>query len=193
LGGAGVVVQDSTGAEHLARLLYAGPEQINYEIPEGVAAGEAKLTVLRGGIAVAQGTLQIAESAPALFAANSNGTGPAAAFALHVTPGGAQTLQPVAVFDAGAGEYVANPIGFGPEGDEVFLTLYGTGIRGGDEAEVTVGGAPAEITFSGKHESFVGLDQINVKVPRSMAGRGEVAVRVKVDGVAANLVRVSFE
>ena len=193
LGGAGIVVQDSTGAEHLARLLYAGPEQINYEIPEGVAAGEAKLTVLRGGIAVAQGTLQIAESAPALFAANSNGTGPAAAFALHVTPGGTQTLQPVAVFDAGAGEYVPNPIGFGPEGDEVFLTLYGTGIRGGDEAEVTVGGAPAEITFSGKHESFAGLDQINVKVPRSMAGRGEVAVRVKVDGVAANLVRVSFE
>ncbi|MDA1237137.1 MAG: hypothetical protein O3A53_20385, partial [Acidobacteria bacterium] len=39
LGGASVVVQDSTGAERLARLLYAGPEQINYEVPEGVAAG----------------------------------------------------------------------------------------------------------------------------------------------------------
>jgi cytochrome c peroxidase len=193
LGGASVVVRDSTGAEHLARLLYAGPEQINYEVPEGVAAGEAKLIVLRGGIAVAQGTLQIAEAAPSLFAANSNGTGPAAAFAIHVTPGGEQRSEPVAVYDAGAGQFVLNPIDFGPEGDEVVLTLYGTGIRSGDVVEVTFGGAPAEVTFSGPHGSFVGLDQINVRVPRSLAGRGEVAVRVKVNGVAANVVRVNFE
>ena len=86
-----------------------------------------------------------------------------------------------------------NPIDLGPQGDEVFLTLYGTGIRSGDVVEVTVGGAPAEITFSGAHGSFVGLDQINVKMPRSLAGRGEVALRVKVNGVAANVLRVSVE
>ena len=193
LGGASVVVRDSKGAESLARLLYAGPGQINYEVPEGVAPGEAKLIVLRGGTAVAQGTLQIAEAAPALFTANSNGMGPAAAFAVHVAPGGAQTSEPVAVFDAGAEEFVPSPIDLGPEGDEVFLILYGTGIRGGDEVEVMVGGVPAEIAFSGEHGSFVGLDQINVKVPRSLAGRGEVAVRATVDGAVANLVRVSFK
>ena len=50
-----------------------------------------------------------------------------------------------------------------------------------------------EIAFSGEHGSFAGLDQINLKVPRSLAGRGEVAVRATVDGAVANLVRVSFK
>jgi cytochrome c peroxidase len=193
LGGASVVVRDSTGAERLAPLLYASPKQINYEVPQGIAPGEAKLTVLRGGIAVAEGTLQIAEVAPSLFAANASGAGPAAAFAVHVAPGGAQTSEPVAVFDAEADEFVLSPIDLGPEGDEVFLTLYGTGIRNGDALEVTVGGVPVEITFSGAHRDFVGLDQVNVKIPRSLAGRGEAAIRLKVNGAAANVVRVSFE
>ncbi len=193
LGGTSVVIQDSTGAERLARLLYAGPKQINYEVPAGVAPGEAKLTVLRGGIAIAQGTLQIAEVAPSLFAANSNGTGPAAAFAVRAGLGWVGTSEPVALYDAEAGEYVLNPIDLGPEEGEVYLTLYGTGIRAGNVVEVTLGGVPVEVTYSGAHGSFVGLDQVNVKLPRSLAGRGEVAVRLKVNGVAANIVRVSFE
>lgn len=193
LGGASVLVKDSMGAERLARLLYASPQQINYEVPEGVAAGEATMRVLRGGVIVAAGMLQIADAAPSLFAANSNGMGPAAAFAIRVTPDGAQTSRAVARFEAGQGEYVLDPIDLGPEGDEVFLTLYGTGIRGGDEVEVDIGGVLAEITYSGAHGSFIGLDQINVKAPRSLAGRGEVAVRVKVNGAAANVVRLSFK
>jgi uncharacterized protein (TIGR03437 family) len=79
----------------------------------------------------------------------------------------------------------------GPEGDS-FLILYGTRIRGGNNLE-SRSAALRRITFSGAHESFIGLDQINVKVPRSLAGRGEVAVRVTVDGAVANIVRVSFE
>lgn len=193
LGGISVVVQDSMGAERLARLLYAGPSQINYEVPQGVAAGEAKLTVLRGGLVVAEGVLQVAAVAPSLFAANSDGTGPAAAYAMQAGLGWVGAAEPVAIYDAEAGEYVLNPIDLGPEGTEVYLTLYGTGIRAGNSVEVTIGGAPAEISFSGAHGIFVGLDQVNVKVPRSLAGRGELAVRLKVDGVAANIVRVSFE
>jgi uncharacterized protein (TIGR03437 family) len=193
LGGASVLVKDSKGAEHLARLLYASPQQINYEVPEGVAAGEATLRVLRGGVAVAAGTLQVADAAPGLFAANSNGMGPAAAFAIHVAPGGAQTTQAVARFDSGQGQYVLDPIDLGPEGHETFLTLYGTGIRRGDEIEAVIGGVVCEVTFSGAHGSFIGLDQINVKAPRSLAGRGEVTVSLKVNGIAANALRLSFE
>jgi len=193
LGGASVLIKDSAGAERLAQLLYVSPSQINYEVPAGVAAGEATMRVLLGGVVVASGTLQIAESAPSLFAANANGTGPAAAFAIHVAPGGAQTSQAVARFDQEQGKYVADPIDLGQDDEEVFVTLYGTGIRGGAEVEVTIGGEPAPVTFNGAHESFIGLDQVNVKIPASLAGHGEVDVHLKVDGTAANVVRVSFQ
>src|SRR5690606_10623773 len=110
----------------------AGPTQINYEVPAGTAPGEASLTVLRGGGAVAAGAIQVEDVAPSLFTANSDGMGPAAAFVIHASPGGAQTTEPVAVFDSGSGKFVASPIDMGPESDEVFLVLYGTGVRNGD-------------------------------------------------------------
>ncbi|MBL8168727.1 MAG: hypothetical protein JNJ50_11265, partial [Acidobacteria bacterium] len=40
---------------------------------------------------------------------------------------------------------------------------------------------------------FVGLDQINVPLPRSLAGRGEVDVVMTVDGVAANTIRIRIK
>ena len=40
------------------------------------------------------------------------------------------------------------------------------------------------------NEWFAGLDQINVKLPRSLAGRGEVNLEMVVDGKVANVVRV---
>lgn len=193
LGGVSVLVKDSAGAERLARLLYVSPTQINYEVPGDVAAGEATMRVLRGGAVAASGTLQIADSAPSLFAANSNGMGPAAAFAIHAAQNGSQTSQAAARFDPEQGKYVADPIDLGPEGDEVFITLYGTGIRRGAEVEATIGGEPADVTFSGAHETFIGLDQVNVKVPAGLAGRGEVEVRLHVDGAAANVVSLSFQ
>lgn len=192
LGGASLVVKDSTGAERLAQLLYAGPEQMNYEVPQGTAPGEASLTLLRGGAAIAAGTIQVAAVAPTLFAANSDGMGPAAAFVIHVAPGGGQTTEPVAVFDSSEGKLVASPIEMGPQGDEVFLILYGTGIRNGDVVEVTVGGTAATVTFAGAHGSFIGLDQVNVKLPRSLAGRGDADIKLLVNGASANVVRMKF-
>lgn len=193
LGGASLLVKDRTGAERLARLIYASPTQMNYEVPAGTASGEASLTVLRGGVAVAVGTIQVGEVAPGLFAANSNGMGPAAAQALHVAPGGEQTMEPVAVFEAGQGEYVASPIDMGPEGDEVYLILFGTGMRYGDDVHATVGGATVDVVYSGAHSTFVGLDQVNIKLPRSLAGKGDVEIKLTVNGVVSNTLRVRID
>jgi uncharacterized protein (TIGR03437 family) len=48
----------------------------------------------------------------------------------------------------------------------------------------------AEVLFAGAAPGFVGLDQSNVRLPRSLAGRGEVDVVMTVDGKAANTVKV---
>lgn len=77
--------------------------------------------------------------------------------------------------------------------DEVFVELYGTGIRnhsGLANVTVIVGSEAVPVTFAGAQPNFVGLDQVNIKLPRSLAGRGEVDVVLTVDGKAANPVRI---
>jgi uncharacterized protein (TIGR03437 family) len=80
--------------------------------------------------------------------------------------------------------------------DQVFLVLFGTGIRGrGALSAVTaqIGGTDCEVTYAGPQGGFVGLDQVNLKLPRSLAGRGEVAVQLTVEGRPANTVQVTIK
>jgi uncharacterized protein (TIGR03437 family) len=73
--------------------------------------------------------------------------------------------------------------------------LYGTGIRGRgrlDSAACTVGGAAAPVLYAGPQGGFAGLDQVNVLLPRSLRGSGSVAVRLSVDGLAANPLELNI-
>ena len=88
LAGVSISVRDRTGSERLAPLFYVSPGQLNYQIPPGTAIGEATVSVLGGGNTVASGNLQVAPLAPALFAANADGRGTAAALALLFASGG---------------------------------------------------------------------------------------------------------
>ncbi len=155
LAGSTVVVKDSVGSERLASLFYSSPGQINYLIPAGTVPGEATVSVLRAGALVARGTAQIAAVAPALFAANANGMGTASALVLRVKADGTQTYEPVARFDPVQKSFVSEPIDLGPEDEQVFLILFGTGFRyGSDLTAVTasLGGSPAEVLFAGPQE-----------------------------------------
>ena len=55
-----------------------------------------------------------------------------------------------------------------------------------------IGGQTTETLYAGPQGSFVGLDQLNLRVPRSLAGRGEEDVVLTVGGIASNTVRVSI-
>ncbi len=65
-------------------------------------------------------------------------------------------------------------------------------MRGASQgATATVGGESVAVFGPAAHSVFPGLDQINIgPLPRSLAGRGEVEIRITVDGVAANTVTV---
>jgi uncharacterized protein (TIGR03437 family) len=85
-------------------------------------------------------------------------------------------------------------VDLGAESDQVFLVLFGTGIRFRDSSGVvaaTVGGEPAEVLYAGSQNEYVGVDQVNLRLARSLAGRGEVDIVVRVDGQASNAVRVN--
>jgi uncharacterized protein (TIGR03437 family) len=195
LAGASVRVRDSAGVERLAPLFFVSPGQINYQVPPGTASGPATVTVTNGANTIATGVATIANVAPGLFSANSNGRDVAAANAVRVRANGSQQFEAVARFDSALNRFVPVPIDLGPEGDVVFLVLYGTGLRFRNSlstVNASIGGVNCEVLFAGAAPGFVGLDQINVRLSRSLAGRGEVDVALVVDGKAANTVRVSI-
>ena len=193
--GARVQVKDAAGTERWAPLFFVSPAQINYLIPPATAPGMATVTIINGSETVAQGTVSIATIVPGLFTANSNGQGVPAAEALRVKGDGTRTSEPVAEFDAGQNRFVARPLDLGPATDLLFLILYGTGIRYvGALSAVTasIGGVSAEVLFAGPHGLYVGLDQVNLLLPRSLAGRGEVDLALVVGGKAAKIVRINI-
>lgn len=196
LAGTTVKIRDSAGTERLAPLFFVSPTQVNYQIPAGTAAGAITVTITSGDGAVSVGLALIKAAAASLFTANGDGQGVAAALALRIKADGSQQFEEVAQFDATQNRFIARPLDLGPETDQVYLILFGTGIGGRSSlssAIATIGGAYAEVSFAGAQGALAGLDQVNVRVPRSLAGRGEVDVLCTIEAQMANVVRVNVK
>jgi gluconolactonase len=196
IAGTSVKVTDSSGAERAAPLFFVAPGQINYQMPPGTANGAATVTVSGGNGNVFTGAVQIARVAPGLFSANASGQGVAAAVVLRIRANGSQSFEPVAAFDPAQNRFVSVPIDLGPETDQVFLLLYGTGIMfrsSISNVSLKIGGADAQVDYAGAQNDFQGLDQLNAQLPRNLAGRGEVVLELVVDGQAANTVRINVK
>ncbi|MGH9845261.1 MAG: hypothetical protein ACREEM_41630, partial [Blastocatellia bacterium] len=124
---------------------------------------------------------------------------PPAAIALRA-PADTQTFEPIARFDSTQNKFVTVPIDLGADRgvatDQVFLVLFGTGLRGRSALSAVtarVGAVNVPVLYAGAAPDFIGLDQINLgPLPRSLAGRGEVDVVLTVDGKTGNMVRISI-
>jgi alpha-mannosidase len=194
LAGTTVTIKDSLGRERLAPLFYVSPTQINYQVPEDTATGTARLSINSPGGATVTEFVQITTAAPGLFSAQSDGQGLAAADVTRIRGDGSRSEESAVRFDPAQNKFVAVPIDLGPETDRVFLILYGTGLRlRNAKATAIIGGVVAPVEYFGAQGSFVGLDQVNVLLPRSLIGRGEVDVALNVQGQAANPLRISIK
>jgi uncharacterized protein (TIGR03437 family) len=192
LGGVTVKVKDAAGTERDAPLFFVSINQINYQVPTGTGVGIANITVLSGGSVVATGTVPITAAAPAFFSANASGQGVPAASLLRVR-GDAQFYEPVARYDAQQQQFVPVPIDLGPEGDQVFLILFGAGFRASGTSGVvaTIGDEEAEVLYAGPAPGFAGLDQANVRIPRSLVGKGEVTILLTADNRSSTAVTIN--
>lgn len=191
LGGASVTIRDSQGRERLAPLFYVSPTQVNYYLPPGTATGEATVIINSPSGKVSLGTIRVVTTAPGLFAANGNGKGVAAAVVLRIKADGTQSYESVARFDAAQSAHACVPIDLGAATDQLFLILYGTGMRlhsSLSAVTATIGGTDAEVLFVGTPSGFIGLDQINLRLPRSLAGREAVNVQLMADNKLSNQV-----
>ncbi|MBK7601467.1 MAG: PQQ-dependent sugar dehydrogenase [Acidobacteria bacterium] len=196
LAGLSIRVRDDFGNERAAPLFYVSPNQVNFLVPPSTSNGPATLTLSNVNGAVFSSTIPVATTSAGIFSADSTGRGIAAAQVLRVKPDGAQSYEPVAQFDPVLKKFNYLPIDFGPASDEVYLVLYGTGFRNRNNLSAvtaTVGGQSVQVTFAGLQVNFFGLDQANLRLPRSLAGRGEVDVLFNVNTQSANIVKVSFK
>jgi uncharacterized protein (TIGR03437 family) len=177
-----------------APLYYVSPRQLNLEIPDETATGEATLVITAAGQSTAH-TVNLTAVAPGLFSADSSGVGAAAARAIIVAPDGVRTMFPVAVCK-GPSQCATVPIPAPPATSRLFLELYATGIRHATslaEVSISLGVTAAAVTYAGPQSQFPGLDQIDVLVPAGLSGAGEVEVIATLGGISSNPVRVRFE
>ncbi len=143
--------------------------------------------------ALSQGMAQMVFDAgafamPLLLSADGSGRGLGAANVQRMRSDGSVVWDVVARLDG-----TPTPIDLSSSADFVFLVLYGSGIRlrsSLDAVSVMVGGVNAQVLYAGPQGTYEGVDQVNVLLPRSLAGRGLVDVVLTFDGRIANAVQI---
>jgi len=164
-------------------LFFVSPLQVNFLIPAGTAPGTATVVVQAGDKTVSAGTVQVKQTAPAIFTLNASGSGLPAAYVLRVRSG-SQIYEPI-----------DQPVSLGPSNDQVFLILYLTGIRKASGIRLMLGAREIDLqapdNYAGPAPGFVGLDQINALIPREVSGRGLTSLQVTaLDSTPSNVAEV---
>lgn len=174
-----------------AGIFFLSARQWNILLPSDLLPGAGSVVIKDAtGLVLAAGEIDVAPVTPAIFTANISGRGVPAAFLIRVLAGGEQRLEPVADFDPVSQRFAPKPIDLERGNELVFLILYLTGARGISDASQTrilIGGAEYIPDFVGQAPGFVGLEQINLRLPRSLpAGLLQVGFVHLSDGRAAN-------
>ena len=154
--------------EIAAPLFYVSSTQINAQVPFEVAARpDVTVRVEYEDTGTSQVNIPLLEAGPAIFTLNGRGQGHAAA----INPNGSvnDSNNPVApgqvisIYATGLGA-VAPEIETGmltPEGEDELREVVA-------DVTATVGGEDAEVLFAGLAPNFVGLYQVNIRVPESV-------------------------
>jgi uncharacterized protein (TIGR03437 family) len=179
-----------------APLLGVYENQINLQVPWTVPAGSAEVVVTVNGSALSPLKVSVVPIAPGIFTTQS-GTGQAVAINPDGSLAGATGSIPgTALHAAKAGEaLVILGTGLGPvspaDGDGVGSL---DGLRKATtQPTVLIGGVSAEVTFAGLSPQFVGVNQINVVVPK-VSTPGVVPLQINSGGVTtSNKVTIAVE
>ncbi|MCP5117673.1 MAG: hypothetical protein GY953_43170 [bacterium] len=128
---------------------------------------------------------------PSLLSADGSGEGLAAAHVQRIGADGAQSIEPAIRWYENSVGFVAEPIEPSEAGEQVYLILFGAGIRSRSAlaaVTATVGGVDLPASYAGPQGSYPDVDQVNVPLPRSLVGAGRVQITLRVDGLRTNAV-----
>jgi uncharacterized protein (TIGR03437 family) len=187
--GTTVTVKDSAGTTRNSFVYYSSPGFLNFTIPAGTALGESTVTVTSADGTRSSTKVNTTTVIPGLYVLNLNGL--VAANVLRVNASGSTYED---LFQLSNGAIVPKAINLGPPTDEIFLLLYGTGIRAAGKAgtSVTIGGIPVTVDYSGP-QGAPGFDQVNIKLPRTLIGKGATELVLTANGEVANTVTLTIQ
>ena len=188
----GATVRLTGGA--LAPLLFASPSQINFLIPwETPTEGLLEFQVESGGVRSEPISLEAGLVSPGVFAIDQSGNGQAAALiagegvwaARAGTAPGARPVLPgeyVELYVAGLGDvFPRTPVDDAAAGLSEALEI----------PSVFVGGLAAEVLFAGRAPGYVGLYQVNLRIPEGVRAGPAVTLVIAVKGVTAPPVSIA--
>jgi uncharacterized protein (TIGR03437 family) len=166
-------------------LLFVSPGQINAQVPYEVNPGTAKLVVQAGSAKSAEVSFPVAATGPGVFTIPQGNHVVAQNlpdYSLNSATAPASPGQYCTLYVTGQGA-VKPPLATGAGAPDSPLSLPVANVQ------VKIGGQPAEIQFAGLAPGFVGLLQVNVKIPSVAAG--EQPVELTVGGVTAGAAVIS--
>lgn len=174
-----------------AQLFAVTPGQINLLVPPGLPDGPAEITVVTSDGFRSSGTINIASVQPSIFTTNLSGSG---------APAAVWTLDGLSYFTAGNPGGTPLPMDAG-----AYLVLACTGLRHApntdgnngngmaENVQITIGGVSAPVFYAGSQGAYAGLDQVNVQVPPSLHGSGQVELVMTVSNKVANKVVIAVK
>lgn len=169
-----------------APLLFVAPGQINAQLPWNVSAGQATVVVTTGGSAAPGATFQVGPSAPGIFAVQF-GVGQAIAInnADSTLAAPVESIPGLTTHPAKAGDaIIIYATGLGPVDSPVDSgQIPGTLTRTLTVPTVLVGGAQAQVLFSGLTPQFVGVNQVNIVVPSNAPTGDKVPLQIQLNGI----------
>ena len=179
--------------QDLAPQFFASPGQQNVQIPwEFEGAEGATITAILGEEQSVPEEVEIVPYNPGLFSTNSQGFGQGS---IQIVGAGGILAGPFSPFSAARPaqkcEYVTiwatglGPVTNTPPTDPLAHTT--------TLAEVMIGGVSAEVIFSGLAPPFVGLYQVNVKVPENAPSGLAVEVVLTMGGIQSNVVTMAVQ
>ena len=114
---------------------------------------------------------------------------------IDIRSGALISEEPIATWNGAT--YITRAIDLGPDTDQVFLVLYGTGFRfntGLSGIQASLAGRAITTGYAGAQGYYVGEDQVNLgPLPRTLSSAGTTNLSVIVDGKPANVVTVEIK
>jgi uncharacterized protein (TIGR03437 family) len=175
-----------------APLLSVSATEVVALVPNGaqsVSGRKIPISITYGGGTTQFGEFPVEDAAPAIYTASGQPSGPALAenpdFSINSAQNPVAKGSYVALYLNGTGLTTSTVVdGQAAPFDPLLLTAL--------PVTVTIGGVPAEVLFAGAAPTLVGVTQVNVRIPATLAGTGPVPLTVQVGRYTPNQLAITI-
>lgn len=179
------------GGNLAAPLYYVSGAQVNLQVPWELAGqSQTMLAAILSSEAGAPQTVALVAFSPGIFSVNSQGTGQGAildpSYKLVDASNPATAGTVILIYCTGLGTVTNQPPTGSPGPANPLARTMTT-------PTVTIGGATANVLFSGLAPGYVGLYQVNAAVPAASATGPAVPVVISAGGVESNTVTIAVQ